>query len=319
MTSQQATVQELPSDAQQLILMQLTNVEAPTETEELYLAAENIRNFFAVNKRWQRFNTPSMTEKIIKELAKRYTGGDITKAAHALGTYSAGRWLVQYLTEKEKKAGQILSLPSFTPLMIAVSRGYKNMVNDLISQGADVNENNEQGETALMIAAADCDIPSTVQALIDAGAQINATDDFKNTALFRAVINQCVENIKILTQAGARVDIRSMDGQTPLAIASTDGNVVVVNALLDAHANPNLAINRGFTPLMNAVEEGHLDVVQALLDHGALVTIKNENDQTALDIARDAEGEHRDEIIKLLHEAQKQQGGRKPKRKKEQK
>ena len=59
--------------------------------------------------------------------------------------------------------------------------------------------------------------------------------------------------------------------------------------LLEKNANPDLQRNNGWTALMYASYHCHKETVQLLLNHGADVNLKNEEGQTALDLADDEE------------------------------
>jgi len=75
----------------------------------------------------------------------------------------------------------------WTPLMAAVYSGQSNVVAYLLKQGVDTEARDAHGNTALMLAVdvADTDL-SIIQMLVNAGAKVNATNDFGQT-VFDAV------------------------------------------------------------------------------------------------------------------------------------
>lgn len=81
------------------------------------------------------------------------------------------------------------------------------------------------------------------------------------------------------------VNQRGHSGDTPLCVASIRGIIEEVEALLAGGADKNLAGDRGYTPLHNAAGQGHAVVVRLLLEAGANAGIRNEDGNTARDVA----------------------------------
>jgi len=75
-------------------------------------------------------------------------------------------------------------------------------IQTLIDAGADLNAFDEERNTVLMHAV--MDRPSAIQTLIDAGANVNAVDPNDVTALKIAIGRNNQEAIRILRAAGAR-------------------------------------------------------------------------------------------------------------------
>jgi uncharacterized protein len=93
----------------------------------------------------------------------------------------------------------------------------------LIGAGANANLRDKgQGWAALAFAARDCPV-EVCRMLVDAGAEINATDVFGNTALWRAVMARKHENIAFLLSRGADADRSNQKGVSPRQLARTMG------------------------------------------------------------------------------------------------
>jgi ankyrin repeat protein len=106
----------------------------------------------------------------------------------------------------------------------------------------------------------------------------------------------------MLLEHGADVTIKNNDSETALILASMNEHIAIVKMLLDHKANPNTKDGFfGYTPLLLASENGHTPIVKMLLEHGADVTIKNNDSETAFDVAKT------DKIKQLLLDAQKRQ------------
>jgi hypothetical protein len=139
--------------------------------------------------------------------------------------------------------------------------------------------------TPLFIASHNGHVP-VVQALLQAGADVDKAMDSGCTPLYIASQKGHVPVVQALLQAGADVDKARDDGTTPLCIASQNGHVPVVQALLQAGADVDKAADSGCTPLFRASQKGHLPVVQALLQAGADVDKAMDGGWTALDVAK---------------------------------
>jgi ankyrin repeat protein len=136
----------------------------------------------------------------------------------------------------------------------------------LTDSGPDTKDS--RGTTPLMYAAA-LGNPDTMKALIDAGADVNAKNDFDITALMWCATEEA--KVRLLLGKGADVNARSKQGITPLLIAAgTDGNSGVVKMLLDKGADLDKAdMNPGTTPLVAAATANDTAMVRLLLEHGA--------------------------------------------------
>jgi ankyrin repeat protein len=109
-----------------------------------------------------------------------------------------------------------------------------------------------------------------VDALIAAGANVNAAAADGSTPLYFASLKGDKSMVDALIAAGANVNARINDGSTPLYIASRNGHTSVVDALIRAGANVNVATAiLGLTPLYIASFNRQPSIVRLLLSKGA--------------------------------------------------
>ena len=132
-----------------------------------------------------------------------------------------------------------------------------------------------------------------VQALIDAGAQVDAQDGFTGsctncTPLHLAVLyNKNPGVIETLLGAGADPNVKHKWGSTPLHMAAwKNRKPAVIDALLKAGADPNMRSESKNTPLHTAARYSTPEVVEVLLAAGADQAAWNEKGKTPLQRAR---------------------------------
>lgn len=125
----------------------------------------------------------------------------------------------------------------WTALMFAAARGEVGSVRALTSNGADVNAANKWRQTPLMAAARTGSVEK-VGALLEAGAIASQQDQDGNTALAIAASSEVgVEALEALIRAGSPVNAADRDGVTPLMKAAERGDAEAVRVLLAAGAD----------------------------------------------------------------------------------
>ncbi len=159
-------------------------------------------------------------------------------------------------------------------------------VDALLQAGADVNEADANGNTALIVATrmGQADI---VRRLLEAGAGVDHANNAGLTALHMAVEAGNVEITGMLLEKAPQLDRLENGGFTPLSIAVHSDHVQLVQALLAAGANPNIVVSgtsrlSGLTPLLTAVLHKQHGIVRLLLGAGANVDYATSNGRNAL-------------------------------------
>jgi ankyrin repeat protein len=186
-----------------------------------------------------------------------------------------------------------------TPLMTCARSGSVVAVKALVAEGAKLDAVEEgRGQTALMWAVA-ARHPQVVQALVEAGADVNARTKVTTqwiytgfryitapppnptgivvevkeggfTPVLFAAQQGDRESMRILLAGGARIADADAEGTSPLVLAAHSGHGEVARMLLDAGADPNDG-KAGYTALHAAVLRGDAQLVDALLVKGARV------------------------------------------------
>lgn len=106
----------------------------------------------------------------------------------------------------------------------------------LIDNGASVTVANEEGKTPLHHAASLVTLENQVaiiNALIAAGADVDAVNSFGESALHAAVAGGSLEAVQALIAAGASIDLEDDAGWTPLELASYLSEIEMVGAMME--------------------------------------------------------------------------------------
>jgi len=171
-----------------------------------------------------------------------------------------------------------------TALMSAAASGLLEVVEALLAHGADPSAATALGETALHFAALarpSKENAGIIDALLDAGAQVDEETNEGVTPLMAAAMAAYPETIQALIARGASVNARTATGRTPLILGSNGRNEwtrdftfnsrmqETIRALAAAGADPNLADRDGFTALHAATVGFDAGPVRTLLELGA--------------------------------------------------
>jgi ankyrin repeat protein len=195
------------------------------------------------------------------------------------------------------------------PLLRAAYSGNVDEVKRLLASGANANERDDMGWTALHHATGleahshhpEGDHVATAQALLKAGANPNArTADGDGAPLYRAVYDPNL--VEALLAAGADPNYGT-GFRTPLISAAYSGGPMCtagtesVKHLLRAGAQVNSEEPGGFTALSTAAVYACPGMVRTLLDAGARLDGKMRSGQTMLEWIEMAQRMHQESLF----------------------
>lgn len=194
-----------------------------------------------------------------------------------------------------------------TPLHVVCSerRGsafdLRTAVSFFIDAGVDVNCVNEEGVTALHLIAerGEEEWISTVELLLQNGAQIGLGDGMGKTALHKATVAGCAELVEALLQNGAAVDAVDDLGHSALHMCVVSESLEAMEVLLRYGADVNLRDGRGHTVLHLVCRYGWVEAVDMLMENGADVEIKDQDGLTALQLAKETGAEELVEALQM--------------------
>jgi ankyrin repeat protein len=178
-----------------------------------------------------------------------------------------------------------------TPLMAASHGGHAHVVETLVAAGADVERMNGAGVTPLFAAlsSTSIDAPTSfavVRALLAGKANANQPTRSGRLPLSKA---KDAATADALVAAGASVDAKDSSGKTALHHAASDGNGALVAALCARGASADALDEDGATPLACGVgallKADAIDAVRTLVAATKQRAAKGYRGQTALSVA----------------------------------
>ena len=170
-----------------------------------------------------------------------------------------------------------------TPLIESASRGNHIALSLLVNAGADVNAENTRRESAVAYAAANGDV-GIVKQLLEAGGSPNCWIDIgagKLSALSIAAGRGYLKVVDTLLAGGASIE-GWREQERPLVLAARNGHLDVVQSLIKQGADPNGRGTACATALMPLAACGRVDGIEFLLSSGADVNASNSDGMTAL-------------------------------------
>ncbi len=193
--------------------------------------------------------------------------------------------LAQYGADMEGPVPRPAVHVGFTPLMLAARRGHTSSVQALINAGVNLNVAKNDGYTAVHLAALNGQVDA-LRALLNAGAAHSALEENNFAPLHVAVRNNQLEVVRTLLTAGVDPDIRGPSGLTALHFAAYMANARMIWLLLAVGADVNVEDTDQSRPLHVAAgrERGRV-AVQMLLTQGAQVSAIDARGDSALHAA----------------------------------
>ncbi|XP_048257810.1 serine/threonine-protein phosphatase 6 regulatory ankyrin repeat subunit A-like [Haliotis rufescens] len=296
-----------------------------------------------VNSRGRYKQTPMMRaaknghKEVVELLVKK--GADLSLAYNADGSnvlhlacVNGHVDVVKYLLSQDTVNINSRGWRKRTPMMRAAEEGYKEVVELLVSKGADASLVDKRGNNLLHLAcqrgqmelvkyivsqdmvdinrrglkkrspvmiAAESGHKEVVELLVNKGADASLMDKKGNNILHLACQMGHVEVVKyVLSQDIVDINSRGWKTKTPMMMAAEEGHKEVVELLLNKGTDPSLVDKRGNNILHLACQNGQMEVVKYIVSKVIVdVNAKNKRRKTAANIAS---SQGREDLIDLL-------------------
>ncbi|KAJ5325714.1 uncharacterized protein N7506_008816 [Penicillium brevicompactum] len=183
-----------------------------------------------------------------------------------------------------------------TALMVAASFGHEHITRTLLEYGAEIHACCQAGQTALNVAAIR-GYERVVRMLVASGARVDEGKDIGKLALAQAAAYGQDRIVQFILDSGADVDAFGGNDETALGLAAVNGNMKVARMLLDHGARVNHQRSHWQLPLFKAVKANCVEMVRLLVQRGADPTLKKGKFDTSLDYARKTQ---RTEILRVF-------------------
>ncbi|WP_327087827.1 ankyrin repeat domain-containing protein [Nonomuraea sp. NBC_01738] len=186
-------------------------------------------------------------------------------------------------------------------LLTAAAAGDAAAVREAVTEGANLEARDGRRRTALLLASA-ADHVEVAQILVAAGADPDALDSQHDTPWLVTGVTGSVAMLRTLLPAGPDLTIKNRYGGISIIPASERGHVDYVREVLKTDINVNHVNDLGWTALLEAVilgdgSEPYQQIVRLLLDAGANRDLADRDGVTAL---RHAVAKGQREVAEIL-------------------
>jgi len=174
-------------------------------------------------------------------------------------------------------------------LFFSIANDSKEYLSYLLKKGANINQKNNNGQSALIYATKKRCL-EMVKILLEKGANINEKDNINCNSLIYACEYGCLEIVKLLIQYGANINVKDSYGLNLLIYTTKYKHLEIVKLLLEKGLNINGKDNSIETSaLMLASKYGSLELVKLLFENGANINQNNIFGDSALLFATNSE------------------------------
>ncbi|XP_021913454.1 oxysterol-binding protein-related protein 1-like [Zootermopsis nevadensis] len=205
--------------------------------------------------------------------------GDITMVQELLSARRDNKIVLDISCKGKSKSNL-----GWTPLHLSTYFGHRDVAEELLAYGADINAVNDAGDTSLHKAAF-IGREDLVLLLLQHNADVNVVNGEGQTPRDVAKL----EDVTKLLHAAEQTEARRKEEH--LLAAAREGDLDTLKILLKDHHPPNINCvdAQGNSSLHCASYRGHKEAAVLLLQNGIDTGVRNTRGQTALELAQDSQ------------------------------
>ncbi|HNI98888.1 MAG TPA: ankyrin repeat domain-containing protein [Leptospiraceae bacterium] len=200
--------------------------------------------------------------------------------------------LIRIFAEEKKLSAGLRTEKMETPFLLSCSSGHLECVEYLLSIGADINEQDKEGNSCILYACQSvCDGASDiVKFFMNRGFSLKVKNLKGFSPVHFAVCTGSLNLVRFLLENGADLNERTLAGETPMYIACTRPGLT--SDMLEFLKNKNALFSADFkdgeTALHRAVRTGLYELIEHIVRQGsAELKAVNRQGKTALAIAEE--------------------------------
>lgn len=199
-------------------------------------------------------------------------------ALHCAATHASGLEAMKALLEKKPDLVNLRNAFGGMALHSAAAEGCLHSAVELVKRGADINAQQGDGNTALILAVHPSKRQDIAAFLAEAGADVSRKNNLGLSALHYAAMNNMPSLCDLLLRKGSFVDSRCDAGRTPLHLAAAEGNEEVARLLCDTwHASLMYDNNR--QSQLDVAKKASPHLYEYLLDYGKRASARRREQQ----------------------------------------
>ncbi|KAL6884466.1 hypothetical protein GGI43DRAFT_419458 [Trichoderma evansii] len=214
---------------------------------------------------------------------------EVVQALESYNLLGRGIWLgqkdfIEELITQGENVNQPVSPEGDTPMILACLTEQDTLVKLLLESGASADAIEGTSHIPLVLGVQNQN-EQIVKMLLESDADPNVVDDEGYTPLLHAVYREDIAIMKLLLDHGADLEKVLPDGVGPLMVAAEFANPASMEALLEYRPNTDITNGCGWTPLHSAVMDRHSAIVKVLLEEGANPNLQTHYGDSALILA----------------------------------
>ena len=174
-------------------------------------------------------------------------------------------------------------LTSTTPLEMACYIGNLDIIHLLLQKGAKYHLN----DFSLLFLALKGNNLAVLKFLInELGMNVNCmSQEEHETLIFAAISDNKIDFVKYLISSGSDINVTNKSGVTPLLLAIEKNNLNIVKLLLLCGVDINYENDEHYNALLHATSFGHFEIVKLLVKFGVDLDFKYYKHRTPINVA----------------------------------